>query len=168
MTFGRRGSGRVADDERGAVPAGADGLNRRTHRTERPTYRPASPDAARKALTALRVVVRTGERYGDEFDRDPCRGVTIPTKRRGKRRPIRILTPREATKILAAAAADDERMRRSFASPLVGVLFGTGLRIGEALALRWGADGAGPDARTITVSWSIDQELDEDGEFRGA
>jgi integrase len=123
----------------------------------------ASPDAARKALTALRVVIRVAERYGGELQRDPCHGVTVPTTRMTRRRPAQRLTVADVERIVVAADADDERHGRSLMGPLVRLLAGSGLRLGEALALTWGREGLDLDARLVHVTHSLEQERGRDG-----
>src|SRR5215212_7724837 len=94
-----------------------------------------SPEHGRRALTALRVALRLAERYG-ELDANPCAGVRVPASAEGEK-PARILTPEETAAIVVAAEADDARLGRSFAAPLFALAFGSGLRLGELLALRW-------------------------------
>jgi hypothetical protein len=99
-----------------------------------------TPEHARKALVALRVTLRVAERDGlIEPGANPCGGVRAPADQRIERA-ARILTPQEVSAILESAAADDARLERSFGAPLIALLFGTGLRLGEALALPWGAE----------------------------
>ena len=49
------------------------------------------------------------------------------------------LEQHQADAVLAAAVADDQRFGRSLIAPLVALLAGAGVRIGEASALTWGA-----------------------------
>lgn len=118
-----------------------------------------TPEHGRKALTALRVALRVAQRYG-ELDANPCAGVQVPVSADGER-PPRILTPEEAAAIVAAADADDARLGRSFAGPLVALLFGAGLRLGEVLALTWGPDGLDVDAGMVHVRASLDRIRDK-------
>ena len=74
-------------------------------------------------------------------------------------------TLEEALAVLEAAYADDERLRRSFAGPLVALLLGTGLRLGEALALEWGQDGLDVDAGFVRVRRTLDRVRDENGVY---
>lgn len=50
-----------------------------------------SPETARKALTAFRVVLRVAERDG-LISTNPCAGVRVPVDGNGER-PVRVLTP---------------------------------------------------------------------------
>ena len=122
-----------------------------------------TPEHGRKALTALRVALRVAERYG-ELQANPCAGVRVPVSAEGET-PPRILTPEEATAIVAAADADDVRLKRSYGAPLIALAFGTGLRSGESLALRWGKDGVDLDARVVRVRRSLDRVRGADGEY---
>jgi integrase len=123
-----------------------------------------TPEHARKALTALRVALRVAlrlaQRYG-ELDANPCARVTVPIAAEGEKLP-RILTPEEASAIVAACEADDARLERSFAGPLYALAFGTGLRMGELLALRWGPEGLDLDAGLVHVRASLDRVRDGD------
>jgi len=124
-----------------------------------------TPEHARKALTGLRVALRLAERY-DELDQNPCAGVCSPAKAEGET-PATILSPEECEAIIAVAYRDDERLGRSFGGPLVALLVGTGLRLGEALALRWGPDGLELDAGLVHVRKSLDRVPDPDqGAYR--
>ncbi len=114
-----------------------------------------SAETARKALTALRVALRLAERDG-LVDLNPCSGVRVPADSDGER-PARTLSPEEAAAIVAAADADDARLGRSLGGPLFALAFGTGLRSGELLALRWGADGLDLDAGVVRVRRSLDR-----------
>jgi hypothetical protein len=122
-----------------------------------------TPEHARKALTALRVALRVAERYG-ELTANPCAGVRVPTCAEGEK-PPRILTRQECADILAAAEADDRRLRRSFAAPLIALALGSGLRLGELLALRYGKDGLDLDASFVRVRASLDRVRDEAGSY---
>jgi integrase len=125
-----------------------------------------TPEHARKALVALRVALRVAERDGlVEPGSNPCAGVRAPSDQRIERA-ARILTPQEVSGILDAAAADDARLGRSLGAPLVALLFGTGLRLGEALALPWGTEGLDLDAGAVRVRRSLDRVRDpETGTF---
>ena len=118
---------------------------------------------ARKALTALRTLCRTCEAYG-ELDASPCSGVRVPVDPEPER-PARILTPQEAEAIVRAASADDERLGRSFAGPLIRLAFATGLRLGELLALPWGPDGLDLAAGVVHVRRSLDRVRDAEGRY---
>lgn len=74
-------------------------------------------------------------------------------------------TPEEVDAILAAAAADDERLGRSLALPLLTLAFGTGLRLGELLGLVWGPEGLDLDAESVRVRRSVDRLRDVTGRF---
>jgi integrase len=63
-------------------------------------------------------------------------------------------------RILAAAEADDHRLGRSFGAPLIALLTGTGLRLGEAVALPWGAEGLDLEAGVVRVRRSLDRVRD--------
>jgi pimeloyl-ACP methyl ester carboxylesterase len=119
-----------------------------------------TPEHALKALVALRVLMRVAERDGAiPPGAGPCQGVRAPADDRG-RRPVRILIPEEVMRILAAAEADDHALGRSLGAPLIALLFGTGLRLGEALALPWGAEGIDLDAAAVRVRRSLDRVRD--------
>ncbi len=121
-----------------------------------------TPEHARKALVALRVALRVAERDGMlEPGANPCSGVRAPADQRIERA-ARILTPQEVSGILEAAAIDDARLGRSFGAPLLALLFGTGLRLGEALALPWGSEGLDLDAGVARVRRSLDRVRDKD------
>ncbi|MBY0397952.1 MAG: hypothetical protein K2X91_15985, partial [Thermoleophilia bacterium] len=122
-----------------------------------------SPETARKALGALSVSLRVAERDGT-IDRNPAERITVPRDGSGER-PIRVVTPEEADAILDAARADDERLGRSLAGPLLALAFGTGLRSGELLGLVWGPDGLDLDAEVLRVRRSVDRVRGPDGTF---
>ena len=63
------------------------------------------------------------------------------------------------------AEADDARLERSFGAPVIALAFGSGLRLGELLALRWGDDGLDLDAGVVRVRRSLDRVRDEAGEY---
>jgi integrase len=118
---------------------------------------------ARKALTALRVALRVCQRYG-ELDANPCAGVRVPVSGDGERKAT-ILTPEQASAIIAAAEAEDQNLKRSFAAPLVALAFGSGLRLGELLALEYGPEGLDLDAAIVHVSRSLDRVRAADGTY---
>lgn len=122
-----------------------------------------TPEHARKALTALRVALRVALRYG-ELDANPCAGVRVPTTASGEK-PARILTPEEAAALVQAADADDTRLGRSFAGPLLALALGSGLRLGELLALPWGSDGLDVEAGVVRVRASLDRVRDASGTY---
>ena len=64
--------------------------------------------------------------------------VTLPPPPAGRKRRLSF---EEAAKLLEAARQDDARRRRSLLEPLVALLVSSGLRLSEALELRWGPDG---------------------------
>jgi hypothetical protein len=72
-----------------------------------------TPEHARKALTGLRVALRVAQRYG-ELDSNPCAGTRVPISGEAEK-PATILTPEQASAIVAAADADDARLKRSLA-----------------------------------------------------
>jgi integrase len=67
--------------------------------------------------------------------------------------------------ILAAAHADDARLGRSLAAPLLTLAFGTGLRSGELLGLVWGPEGLDIEQEIVRVRRSVDRVRGVDGRF---
>jgi integrase len=122
-----------------------------------------TPEHGRKALTALRVALRIAERYG-EINANPCAGVRVPTSADGEK-PARILTREECAAIVRSADADDVRLERSFAGPLVSLALATGLRLGELLALGYGPDGLDLDAGMVRVRVTLDRVRGVTGEY---
>ena len=122
-----------------------------------------SAETARKALTALRVALRVAERDA-YIESSPCAGVRVPADARDAR-PVRILAPGECSAIVGAAEAMDTRLARSLGGPLFALAFGTGLRSGELLALRWGEDGLDVEAGVVRVRRSLDREKGSNGTF---
>ncbi|MEQ9336822.1 MAG: site-specific integrase, partial [Miltoncostaeaceae bacterium] len=121
------------------------------------------PETARKARGALAAVMRLAE-DDDLIERSPVEGIRVP-QQSGSGPSIRPLTPGEASRILHAAARDDAARGRSLAVPLFGLILATGLRLGEALALRWaphhGDDGGlHLDDGVVRVRWSLDRQRD--------
>jgi integrase len=122
-----------------------------------------SPETARKAVRALSVAMRVAERDG-VIDRNPVEGIAVPQNGAGER-PVRALSAAEVSRLIHAAKRDDERLGRSLALPLVSLAVGTGLRLGELLALRWGPwgdedEGLDLDGATARVRWSLDRHRD--------
>jgi integrase len=128
-----------------------------------------SAETARKAIQALSVLMRMAERDG-LIDGNPVDRISMPRDPLGES-PVRVLAPADQHAILNAARADDERLARSFALPLFALAFGTGLRLGEILALRWGPfgeedEGLDLDGQIVRVRWSLDRQRDRStGEF---
>jgi hypothetical protein len=117
-----------------------------------------TPEHARKALTALRVALRVCARYGELAGGNPCAGVRVPVSAEGEKKPT-ILTPEQAAAIVVAAEAEDERLGRSFAGPLIALAFGSGLRLGELLALAYGPDGLDLETGIVHVSRALDPSV---------
>jgi integrase len=120
-------------------------------------------EVGRRSLTALRVALRVCQRYG-EIESNPCAGVRVPTSADAER-PPRILTREECAAIVVAAEAEDTRLGRSFAAPVISLALGTGLRLGELLALRWGRDGLDLEAGMVRVRANLDRVRDESGTY---
>ena len=95
---------------------------------------------------------------------NPCHQIRVPIDGEGER-PVRVLTPEECERIVEAAEAHDAKLGRSLAGPLFALLFGAGLRSGEALALRWGREGLDLEAATVCVRASLDRERGPNGDF---
>jgi integrase len=121
-----------------------------------------SPAHARAALAALRVTLRVCERYG-EIDSNPCVAVRAPAV--VEERTARVLSVDESAALIAAAVADDEAFGRSFAGAFVSLALGTGLRVGELLALPWGSEGLDLEARVVRVRRSVDRARDATGDY---
>jgi integrase len=122
-----------------------------------------TPEHSRKALTALRVALRLAERHG-EIPTSPCVSVRVPVNVAGEQ-PPHIISPEEAVAIIAAAEADDARLNRSFGAPLVALALGSGLRLGELLALQWGLDGLDLAVGIVRVRRSLDRVRADDGAY---
>ena len=117
-----------------------------------------TPEHARKALVAMRVVVRLALRDGVlPLGSDPCHGVRQPQSSPAYP-DVRVLAPHEADAILDAADADDARL----AGPLVALLLACGLRTGEALALVWG-DGLDLDHGRLRVVRTLERDRNAAG-----
>lgn len=121
-------------------------------------------EQAVNALTALRVVLHACMRYG-ELERDPCVGVRVPRSTTTPRA-VPVLSAAAARTLIAAAERDDAgnhlRPAGSFIAPMVRLGLDTGLRMGELLGLRWGAEGVDLDAGLIHVTQAVDRKLDPD------
>ena len=118
---------------------------------------------AQKALTALRVALRDCERYG-ELELSPCVQIRTPASHSPERE-ARSLTPVEAVAVIAAGEAEDEKMKRSLSGPMLRLALGTGLRLGEQLALPWGPTGLDVDAGHLRVTRSLDTVRDGTGTY---
>ena len=107
----------------------------------------ASPAIARAAEASLSAVLR--DLFAREIiDQQPSRPA-LPSPPPGREK---YLTIAEADRLLAAAAADDDRQGCSLMGPLIAVLIATGCRISEALALTWGSGGIDLDGELPTVT----------------
>ena len=122
-----------------------------------------SPASAKKAFAALSVSLRLCERY-DELAVHPCTGVRVPAIQ-DETENVRALDAAEARHLLDAAEADDVKHERSFALPFLALLLGSGLRSGEALALRYGADGLDLASGTVHVRASLSRQKDAAGTY---
>jgi integrase len=122
-----------------------------------------TPEHGRKALTALRVALRVCQRY-EEIDSNPCAGVRVPVSGDGEKAAT-ILTPEQAAAIVAAAVKEDQRLKRSFAAPLIALAFGSGLRVGELLALQYGPEGLDLEAGIVHVTRALDRVRAADGDY---
>jgi integrase len=78
--------------------------------------------------------------YAGLAEANPCALVEAP---RAQRRPVGLWTPQEAARFVSS-------LRPSGYGPLWAVLLGTGCRLGEALALRWGDYAA--ESGTVRIS----------------
>jgi integrase len=107
-----------------------------------------SPSAAGLARDALRVVLRRQVEL-EVIESNVCAGVSAPAP---DRRPARFLDATEADALQAAADADDHQA----IGPLVALALGTGVRLGEALALRWGPDGLDLERGVVEVRATLD------------
>lgn len=123
----------------------------------------SSAESARKALVALRVILRDPLERREDMTVNPCVGVRVPSD--GEHREVRIITHSERHALIAAATEDDHLLKRSLGGPLLVLLFGSGLRLGEALALPWGRDGLDLDGSVVHVRRSLDRMRDTTGEF---
>jgi integrase len=98
-------------------------------------------ELARHAYASLSAVLRDLYVRGIVDWLPPSVLLPPPNPRRG-----RALTPAEAEALLDAAAADDRTSGESLMYPLLALLLGSGMRIGELLALVWGPEGVDLDA----------------------
>jgi integrase/recombinase XerD len=96
-----------------------------------------SPSTTRVSVAALSTVLRDAYEQG-LTDNEPPSRLRLPSPPSARNR---VLTIKQIDKLLAAARADDEKLGQSLALPLLALVAATGLRISEALDLRWGADG---------------------------
>jgi hypothetical protein len=119
------------------------------------------PQTLVAAKTALDGIFAVAERDGLADGPSPADGVNV--RRPPARRVGRALTRDEQIRLVEAARAQDDERQRSLMYPLVELLLGTGLRIGEACALAYDPDsGLDLDAglvhvtRTVGVSWTTE------------
>ena len=104
----------------------------------------------RNAMQALRAVLRFLYDTG-YTDTPPPSGVRVPPP---PPRRERVYSAPERAAVRDAAALDDLGTGRSLMYPLLALLDGTGLRIGELLALTWGPRGVmvGPEGGVVRVT----------------
>ena len=106
----------------------------------------------RNAMQAVRAVLRFLYDTG-YTDAPPPSGVRVPPP---PARRERVYSSAERTALLDGATLDDLGARRSLMYPLLALLDGTGLRVGEVLALTWGPGGVmvGPEGGVVRVTAS--------------
>lgn len=135
----------------------ADGLAYPWHRRPAPSLAKLRADlgdrfavaTANASLAAVRGALRAAWLAGD-LDRDGYERRTAALRRvRGHAAPGRALTPAQARKLFAAAAADRNRAAGARDAALLALLYGLGLRRAEAAALDM--DDLDPDAGTLRV-----------------
>ena len=104
----------------------------------------------RNAMQATRAVLRYLYESG-HTDTPPPAGVRVPPP---PSRRERVYSADEVAALLDAAGLDDLGTGRSLMYPLLALLDGTGLRVSEALALRWGPRGVmvGPEGGVVRVT----------------
>ena len=104
----------------------------------------------RNAMQATRAVLRFLYDTG-YTDAPPPSGVRVPPP---PPRRERVYSSAERAALLDAASLDDLGTGRSLMYPLLALLDGTGLRIGEVLALTWGPRGVmvGPEGGVVRVT----------------
>ena len=116
----------------------------------------ASAATTRTAIAALQSVMREAYEAGvTEMER--------PTRLGCRARPSRASACFDLTRsrLLDAARTDDERFGRSFALPLIRLLWATGARVSEVLALEWGE--LGLDLRSDPPVMRIRESEDRGG-----
>lgn len=123
-----------------------------------------SASVARKTVTALRVVLRVADRYGELRGENPCSRVRVPAGEQ-EERCARVLDLDEQDRLRQAAQADDQKRKTSITGPLVTLGLDTGLRLGEILALEWGRNGLDIDAGIVHVRFSLDTHRDDEGHY---
>ncbi len=103
-------------------------------------------NAAQAARAVLRYLYDAGY-----TDTPPPSGVRVPPP---PARRERVYAGPERAALRNAAGLDDLRTGRSLMYPMLALLDGTGLRIGEVLALRWGPKGVmvGPEGGVVRVT----------------
>jgi integrase len=107
------------------------------------------------AYVVLHSALETAVKWGI-VARNVCDAVEKPTV---KKRPIQFLTPDELAELRAAAAGD--RLRAIYSTLVL-----TGIRPGEAFALRW--DQVDLAAATMTITSTLDATSREEGETKSA
>lgn len=109
-----------------------------------------SPASIRRLHAVLTGALKQARREG-LIPRNPAEDVVLPKARKKERR---VLTPEETERFLAAA-----QKRRLYPSFLVAV--GTGMRVGELLALRW--EDVDLDAGVVRVRREVIRLRDQPG-----
>ncbi len=103
--------------------------------------KPLSQSTKRQAFAVLSLALKTAVRDGLIPD-NPLDHVTRPRKTRTQ---VRVMTGDEVEQLLSA-----ETTSKSFYFPLIVFVANTGVRIGEALALRW--QDVNLDGATVTIT----------------
>ena len=106
----------------------------------------ASPATAANVRDVLRLMLQRQVDL-EVVDTNVAASVRAPTVEHA---PARFLTAEEADQLQLAADAHP----RPFAGAFVALMLGTGLRLGEAHALAWGAEGLDLDERKVAVRFT--------------
>lgn len=114
----------------------------------------ASPATAGNVRDALRLVFARAV-YLEAIAENPAQGVRAPSAPPSR---ARFLTPQEADSLQAVADAYNYR-GNAMVGPFVALALGTGARLGELRAVKWGAGGLDLDRRTLTISASLDRGI---------
>ncbi|MCQ9386797.1 tyrosine-type recombinase/integrase [Brevibacterium moorei] len=118
------------------------------------TLNDRTPGAAATCRTVLNGMFRIAVEH-DALKSNPVRDITLPTR---KKKPVQALTVDEVDELRAGLREWENEpgvhgpARGTELSDLVDIMLGSGIRIGEALALRWSDVDLAASKPTITVS----------------